>query len=147
MPTDRVDDCLKMIGYFPSILALVLILSSYLMYWIHIQNQEIAATSQAFYLILIHPFLFMFLFSFWRVATTSAGNPVQNWKSEFAPQPMDSNGELGMQLIHTDTVELKTDGSSRFCKKCDVDKPDRCHHCSICGRCILKFDHHCPWLK
>lgn len=34
-----------------------------------------------------------------------------------------------------------------ICKKCLVPKPPRTHHCSICNRCILKFDHHCPWLN
>lgn len=34
----------------------------------------------------------------------------------------------------------------RFCNKCQTHKPDRAHHCSTCKRCVLKMDHHCPWL-
>ncbi|KAG0158285.1 hypothetical protein PDIDSM_5798 [Penicillium digitatum] len=37
-------------------------------------------------------------------------------------------------------------GESRYCKKCQCPKPDRAHHCSTCKRCVLKMDHHCPWL-
>jgi len=33
-----------------------------------------------------------------------------------------------------------------FCKKCQKNKPPRTFHCTICGRCILKQDHHCPWV-
>lgn len=33
----------------------------------------------------------------------------------------------------------------RYCIKCKVWKPDRCHHCSTCNKCILRMDHHCPW--
>merc|ERR1712113_16194 len=32
-------------------------------------------------------------------------------------------------------------------KMCNVWKPDRVHHCSICNRCILNMDHHCPWIN
>lgn len=35
--------------------------------------------------------------------------------------------------------------SYRSCTTCQAWKPDRCHHCSVCGRCFLKMDHHCPW--
>nr|XP_023021979.1 probable palmitoyltransferase ZDHHC20 [Leptinotarsa decemlineata] len=38
-------------------------------------------------------------------------------------------------------------GFIRFCKICNQIKPDRAHHCSSCGVCVLKMDHHCPWLK
>lgn len=34
----------------------------------------------------------------------------------------------------------------QYCMGCRNWKPERCHHCSICDTCILKMDHHCPWL-
>ncbi len=37
-------------------------------------------------------------------------------------------------------------GGFRTCEKCNLIKPDRAHHCSVCDACILKMDHHCPWL-
>lgn len=43
-------------------------------------------------------------------------------------------------------LTVKNDGRARYCQKCSYMKPDRTHHCSICRRCILKMDHHCPWL-
>lgn len=33
-----------------------------------------------------------------------------------------------------------------LCYKCDRVRPERTHHCSLCGTCQLKMDHHCPWL-
>ncbi|XP_076830230.1 palmitoyltransferase ZDHHC16A isoform X2 [Brachyhypopomus gauderio] len=33
------------------------------------------------------------------------------------------------------------------CKKCVIPKPPRAHHCGICRTCVLKMDHHCPWLN
>lgn len=31
----------------------------------------------------------------------------------------------------------------RWCGKCNAPKPPRAHHCSACGVCVLKMDHHC----
>ncbi|KIY43777.1 zf-DHHC-domain-containing protein [Fistulina hepatica ATCC 64428] len=49
--------------------------------------------------------------------------------------------ELSEQLLSTD---LNLPG--KWCNKCWAPKPDRTHHCSMCGRCVLKMDHHCPWI-
>lgn len=45
------------------------------------------------------------------------------------------------QLLVEHSIKLKPP----FCSKCQLWKPDRCHHCSSCGECVLKMDHHCPW--
>jgi len=34
-----------------------------------------------------------------------------------------------------------------FCTKCQGPKPDRAHHCRLCGRCVERMDHHCPWVN
>jgi len=45
-----------------------------------------------------------------------------------------------------DLVEKKHTGERRHCKWCLKYKPDRCHHCRICNVCVLRMDHHCPWV-
>ncbi|OCF44824.1 hypothetical protein I317_01313 [Kwoniella heveanensis CBS 569] len=34
----------------------------------------------------------------------------------------------------------------RWCRFCEIVKPDRTHHCRHCGTCVLQFDHHCLWI-
>ncbi|KAJ7704067.1 DHHC palmitoyltransferase-domain-containing protein [Mycena rosella] len=34
----------------------------------------------------------------------------------------------------------------RWCSRCVIVKPYRARHCRVCGTCVLKFDHHCPWI-
>ena len=59
------------------------------------------------------------------------------------------NSQLEM-FVKSRNICLKTRnnyGHIRICLKCRIVKPDRCSHCKSCQKCILKRDHHCPWLN
>jgi palmitoyltransferase len=38
-------------------------------------------------------------------------------------------------------------GKVTWCKKCDIPRPERAHHCVISGTCVLRMDHYCPWIN
>jgi hypothetical protein len=69
------------------------------------------------------------VFHYYMVCTTDPGSPLN-----------DSGGDWGQPMGCDDARS----GDRSICKKCNCIKPERAHHCSVCKRCIKKFDHHCP---
>jgi len=57
-----------------------------------------------------------------------------------------ADGRPGPFYLPPGVQEVKKTGDRRHCKWCGKYKPDRCHHCRVCKSCILKMDHHCPWI-
>ena len=41
----------------------------------------------------------------------------------------------------------KDENNWTVCSRCETYRPPRAHHCRVCGRCIQKMDHHCPWIN
>lgn len=62
-------------------------------------------------------------------------------------KPQNDPDSPGLELFYTkDVFTCEMDGRPRWCSQCSNWKPDRAHHCSSSGRCILKMDHFCPWV-
>ena len=69
--------------------------------------------------VLSHAIIFLLLWSYWKCCTTNS----------FVPH------DAAVQLV-----------SSDMCSICRIGKAQRTHHCRKCKCCVLKMDHHCPWV-
>jgi len=78
----------------------------------------------------------------WSYTTAVFTNPGSTTNDDgYSVLPMNQSNQN-----NATSFTVKSNGEYRFCKKCQARKPDRAHHCSTCRRCVLKMDHHCPWL-
>eukprot|EP01064_Diplonema_japonicum_P012072 TRINITY_DN1954_c0_g3_i1.p1 TRINITY_DN1954_c0_g3~~TRINITY_DN1954_c0_g3_i1.p1 ORF type:complete len:303 (+),score=12.91 TRINITY_DN1954_c0_g3_i1:55-909(+) len=87
----------------------------------------------------------LLLVSYSRCVWTDPGGVGDEWKHAGHAEQGDINFAFSDKRIACH--ELKENGDPRYCKTCEVFKPDRTHHCSACGRCILKMDHHCVFVN
>ncbi|KAM8866291.1 palmitoyltransferase ZDHHC12-A [Synchiropus picturatus] len=51
------------------------------------------------------------------------------------------------QAAGEETEAMIPDCRQRRCGYCLLQQPMRARHCQTCGRCVRRFDHHCPWIE
>jgi hypothetical protein len=51
------------------------------------------------------------------------------------------------EVTRESSPEVFPNNEWSFCKKCNIQRPPRTHHCSKCKRCIVRYDHHCVWVN
>ncbi|MBA0732661.1 hypothetical protein Gogos_016737 [Gossypium gossypioides] len=92
--------------------------------------------------IIFHVLLVLLLWSYIRVVLKDPGSVPENWRAVSGEESL----EVGTSLAAAeDGFERRSRGGG-YCIHCQNGKPPRCHHCSICQRCVLKMDHHCVWV-
>lgn len=90
------------------------------------------------------------------------GETEEHADNHISEEEMRERHELAMKMDIMDlrSEEVSTDklhqlavmsalsrGKRRFCAHCQRFKPERTHHCRQCGTCVLRMDHHCPWVN
>lgn len=76
------------------------------------------------------------------------GDPGEVKRSREACFPLPPVVEEKLAAGDTSYLDLPNivDGDRSFCTRCNIWRPQgvgRVHHCRICQRCVVHFDHHC----
>ncbi|KAL9256084.1 putative protein S-acyltransferase 14 [Drosera capensis] len=95
-------------------------------------------------LLVFHALLVMLLWSYFSVVFTDPGSVPPTWRPEIDEERGEADPLNAPEFSGATAEPLHP--KVRFCRKCNHLKPPRCHHCSVCGRCVLKMDHHCVWV-
>lgn len=94
--------------------------------------------------------------STWAPTMNLATQAIADWQPDSSPEPFMGHAppagvkdkpkkgvkdwrEVQRPVPHVDYVP-------RWCRFCEIVKPDRTHHCRHCGTCVMQFDHHCVWI-
>lgn len=56
-------------------------------------------------------------------------------------------GYLKKPLGVTFLEMLQVFDPAKLCPDCEVIRTGKSRHCSICNKCVERFDHHCPWIN
>ncbi|CAG9759790.1 unnamed protein product [Ceutorhynchus assimilis] len=149
--------CFKAVKWLPVLFIITIVAWSYYAYVVQLCLIIIDNTvDKVLYLIFYHGFFIMLCWSYFQTIFTDIGRVPQYFKIP--------DVDFEAYLHHKDSSEMQNrilqscvknlpvrnitvGGSVRFCEKCKMIKPDRTHHCSVCGECVLKMDHHCPWIN
>ncbi|XP_053312061.1 palmitoyltransferase ZDHHC20-like [Spea bombifrons] len=104
-------------------------------------------------MVIFHLLFIMFLWSYLRTIYSSSASPSKKFrlsKSDKEQYEKEDKPEIKQEILERAAKDLPIltraqNNDIRYCDRCKLMKPDRCHHCSTCDKCVLKMDHHCPW--
>ncbi|EUT84159.1 hypothetical protein PFAG_03250 [Plasmodium falciparum Santa Lucia] len=128
-------------NYLAFIFITILSLFIYISYIYTIQNVYLNNYSNIVRILLILFSIPFFICYYWSFAKCSIVNP------GYVDDTWEINAEENNIPIEKRKIRNYVPNKYTICDKCDfLVRPERAHHCRTCNKCILKMDHHCPWI-
>ncbi|XP_008304127.1 palmitoyltransferase ZDHHC2-like [Stegastes partitus] len=146
--------CQRVLYWIPVLFIALIVAWSYYAYVLQLCIESIEDTGEkVVYLLAYHVIFIMFVWAYWQTIFTRPMNPLKEFHLSHSDKELlerEDRGESQQEILRRIAKDLPiytrtNSGAIRFCDRCQLLKPDRCHHCSVCDKCILKMDHHCPW--
>jgi len=143
--------CQKCTMMIPVIFVLAMVGWSYFAFIVAFGSRIPDLAARVIIAIVYHVLLIMFLWSYLMAIFSNPGRPPESFyltEEEHTAMRASDRGRSVLDSISARvTVHERTAaGNMRYCDQCKCIKPDRGHHCSMCMQCVLKMDHHCPWV-
>lgn len=148
--------CQRIFSWIPVVIISSVMLWSYYAYVFELCFFTISNTlEKVSYLLVFHVCFVMFCWTYWKAIFTPPATPTKKFHLSYTDKEryeMEERPDAQKQILVDIAKRLPiftraSSGAIRFCDRCQVLKPDRCHHCSVCETCVLKMDHHCPWVN
>ncbi|XP_068181563.1 palmitoyltransferase ZDHHC15B [Antennarius striatus] len=148
--------CQRVFSWIPVIIITSVVLWSYYAYVFELCLFTIKNTlEKVAYLLVFHVCFVMFCWTYWKSIFTPPASPCKKFQLSYSDKQrydLEERPDVQKQILVEIAKKLPIftraqSGAIRFCDRCQVLKPDRCHHCSVCETCVLKMDHHCPWVN
>uniref|UniRef100_A0A1B6D9K9 Palmitoyltransferase n=1 Tax=Clastoptera arizonana TaxID=38151 RepID=A0A1B6D9K9_9HEMI len=148
--------CVRAVKWVPVLFILTIVGWSYYAYVIQLCFIIVESPfEKILYLIGYHITFVTFIWSYWQTVFTAVGTVPRKFK--LSKEDIEKLRQVESEEAHRSILEhhgqslpvcnRTINGLLRYCEKCKHIKPDRAHHCSVCGVCVLKMDHHCPWVN
>ncbi|XP_057616398.1 palmitoyltransferase ZDHHC15 [Chionomys nivalis] len=148
--------CRRVLSWVPVLVIVLVVLWSYYAYVFELCLVTVLSpVEKVIYLLLYHAIFVFFAWTYWKSIFTLPQQPNQKFHLSYTDKERYENEErpeVQKQILVDMAKKLPVytrtgSGAVRFCDRCHLIKPDRCHHCSVCAICVLKMDHHCPWVN
>ncbi|KAG9467349.1 hypothetical protein GDO78_015120 [Eleutherodactylus coqui] len=136
--------CQRVVGWIPVLFITLVVCWSYYAYMLEL--------CVFIYLVFFHIFFIMFVWSYWKTIFSFPANPSKEFalsKSDKESYEKEERQEYQQEILKRAAKDLPIYTTTatkaiRYCERCQLIKPDRCHHCSACDLCRSKTEETCP---